>query len=269
MPVVKITSFSNPHIKHVVKLRENKARQETGLTIVEGAREIKAAQESGVVFKEIYICDDFKEVVPLNEFVNIFTKKQILILETSKEIFAKISYGDRMEGILAVCEIPQHDWMSLKLTQKPLYVIVENVEKPGNLGAMMRTCDAAGVDGLIVCDPKTDIYNPNVIRASLGTVFSIPIFVSTNSAVWEFLSNQKINICASSPEAKIIYTQVNLNIPLAIVVGSEDKGLSDFWLKKAKLQVKIPMKGRANSLNVSATAATLIYEVVRQRGLKG
>ena len=146
-----------------------------------------------------------------------------------------------------------------------LFVIVECIEKPGNLGAILRTCDGAGIDGVIICDGKTDIYNPNVIRASLGTIFSIKIVVSSNEEALKFLKTKNIKVCATLPLAKKVYTKEDLVNPLAIVVGSEQNGLTDFWVKHADLKVKIPMRGQADSLNVSASTAILLYEIIRQK----
>ena len=144
-------------------------------------------------------------------------------------------------------------------------VVVEGIEKPGNLGAVLRTCDGAGVDGLFVCDAALDIYNPNVVRSSIGTIFSVPVIQDSSGEILSFLKKNNLKICIASPQAKTLYTDVNFNIPLAVVVGSEQKGLSDFWKSRADVQAKIPMHGKADSLNVSATTAIFIYEALRQR----
>lgn len=266
MPRAKIiTSFQNPQIKKVIRLRDRKEREDTGLMIVEGAREVLRAKEAQINFQELYICRDF-----LSRFMDDALLKSVehnvtAVFELSKDIFSKISFGERREGIIAVCPQPQWTLNDFKLSQDPLVVVVEGIEKPGNLGAVLRTCDGAGVDGLLVCDAALDIYNPNAVRSSIGTIFSVPVISNSSGEILSFLKKNNLKICIASPQAKTIYTNVNFNIPLAVVVGSEQKGLSDFWKNRADVQAKIPMRGKADSLNVSATTAIFIYEVIRQR----
>lgn len=259
-----MTSLSNPRIKDVLRLRERKARNESGLTIIEGVREVACALEAKVNLQELYLCSDF---LHKGEKTALMKKaaKDTAIFEVTKKIFEKISYGERQEGVLAVGRPKAAALNNLKLKADPFFVVMETVEKPGNLGAVLRTCDGAGVDGVIIGDAATDIYNPNVIRSSLGTVFSVPVAVGSNPEVLTFLQRNKIKICCAAPQAKQTYTQANLQGAVALVLGSEQKGLSDFWFKNSLLQVKIPMQGKADSLNVSTTAAILIYEVLRQR----
>ena len=262
----KITSLTNSGIKRVVQLRDRKTRLTTGLTIVEGVREITQAQEAGVVFKELYMCQELLVSTKISDIAATSGRNsKVPVYEISKAIFSKIAYGDRAEGVLAVCAPATISFKDLSKKRQPLYVIVEGVEKPGNLGAILRTCDAAGVDGVIVCDGKTDIYNPNVIRASLGVVFSVKVIVSSNNEAIKFLRSQNVMVCATWPKAKMLYTKIKFNNALAIVVGSEQNGLSKFWNQHADYKVKIPMNGRADSLNVSATTAILLYEIIRQR----
>lgn len=267
MPSKTITSFSNPQIKNVAALRERKAREASGLTVVEGVREISAAVAAQVPVKELYVCREFfadrgeeKLLKQLGPDVNAF--------EVPRAVFEKISYGDRQEGVLAVCAPKVYQLKDLKLKDNPLVVILESVEKPGNLGAVLRSCDGAGVDALFLCGQVTDVYNPNVIRASIGTVFNIPVIVSGNEEIAGFLKKSKIRSAAAAVEAKTVYAQADLKGAIAIVLGSEQDGLSEFWLKNSQVQVKIPMMGKADSLNVSTTAAILIYEALRQRGAK-
>lgn len=260
-----ITSFRNEHIKGALGLRDRSARNETGLTIVEGWREARRAEGSGVEFKEIYLCKDLYAGREDKELLKILFAKGIPVFETSSEIFAKISFGDRQEGVLALVKPAPLKLADLKVGSNPLLVVVEGVEKPGNLGAMVRTCDGADVDALIVCDAGTDIFNPNVIRSSLGTVFSVQIITSTNELVHQYLKKQNIKVCATLPGAKTLYSQADLKGPLAVIVGSEQAGLSKFWVEHSNLSVKIPMLGAADSLNVATTAAIIIYEAIRQR----
>ena len=277
MPYDKIASLTNSRIKHVVQLRNRKQRVENGLTIVEGIREITRALEAGVIFKELYICYELSEASEGDEIsatsstnlASILVKKltvlKIPIYETTKTVYSKISYGDRGEGVLAVCAPSPVMFKDLASKDVPLFVVVERVEKPGNLGAILRTCDGAGVDGVIVCDGKTDVYNPNVIRASLGTVFSVKTVVSSNAEALEFLRSKNVKVCATLPRAKTVYTKEKLTDALAVVVGSEESGLTDFWAERADLKVRVPMRGFADSLNVSACTAILLYETIRQR----
>lgn len=233
------------------------------MMIVEGEREILRALEARVDFQEVYV-SRLKNEIP-GPRVWDFIKSKISVYETTQAVFSKIAYGQKEEGILAVCETPRHSFLDFKSTKSPLFVIIEGVEKPGNLGAILRTCDGAGVTGVMVCDKRTDIYNPNVIRASLGTVFSVKVVTASNEEVLDFLRSKNIKVCATLPQAKTSYTKADLKQPLAVVMGSEEKGLSDFWSQNAQTKVCIPMKGRADSLNVSASAAILLYEAIRQR----
>jgi len=266
MPPVKITSTKNPYVKKLLELREKKSRDKTGLMIVEGTRELFAAKNAQVNFKELYVCHDFlKEEA--QRFVKSF-KKEVKVFETSEHVFKKISFGERLEGVVAVCEKPKRSLQDLKISAKSLLLIVERVEKPGNLGAILRTADAAGIDGVILADSVTDASNPNVVRSSLGTLFSVPVVESSNEKTLNFLKENKIMVAAADPGAKDVYTHLHLNMPLAIVLGSEQKGLSSFWQRNSDFKMKIPMRGQADSLNVSTTAAILIYEALRQRNLE-
>jgi TrmH family RNA methyltransferase len=261
-----ITSTSNLKIKNVIRLRDRKERARTGLTIVEGFREVARADEAGVKFEEFYYCPKLIADVQERAAAERISLKSILSFETTEQVFGKIAFGERFEGVLGVCRQPSYKLGDLKLSANPFIVIVERIEKPGNLGAILRTCDAAGVDGLIVSEGATDIYNPNVIRASIGTVFSVKPVASDSRAVFEFLKKANIKVFVASPEAQMFYTKASYADGLAIVLGSEEKGVSDFWTSHADKTIKIPMLGVADSLNVSTAAAVLIFEAVRQRG---
>ncbi len=264
--VTKITSPANSRVKYLVKLRDAQERGASGLTIVEGVNELSRALEAGIVFKEVFLCEEILAQRPQAKALAARCRAlKTVLYETTKEVFGKISYGERQEGVLAVCAIPRRQLKDLVFKKDPLLVVVEGVEKPGNIGAILRSCDGAGADGVILCDGGTDLYNPNVIRASLGTVFSLPVVVSSNEEALNFLTRKGISVYASSPQAKEDYTRADLKQPLAIIVGSEQKGLSRFWMGKAQVLVKIPMKGRADSLNVSSSTAILLYEALRQR----
>jgi len=258
-----ITSAANPKIKRVVALRQRRQRDKTGLSLAEGAREVQQLIKSRLIIKEIYyLKDKQKDLEPLLLECKV---NNVFICEVPKLLFEKISYGDGNQEILAVF-VPEYLTLNdLKNKNNAVYLVVESVEKPGNLGAILRTCDGAGIDGLIICDGKTDLYNPNVIRASIGTVFTQNIVITTNPEAVEFLKNRNVIIYATSPAAQKLYTAVDCKKSCAFIVGSESAGLTDFWMSQADQTVKIPMSGEADSLNVSTSTALFLYEAIRQR----
>lgn len=266
MPRDKIISLANPRVKEVVRLRDGGHRKDSGVTIVDGSREILRALGAGIKFKEFYLCPEL--IGSGEEEKQLKTKlsaASVPAWEVTKSVFAKIAYGDRQEGVLGICETPRRALADFRLKDNALVVVIEHVEKPGNLGAVLRTCDGAGVDGVLVCDGRTDLYNPNVIRASVGTIFTVNTVQCPSDEALRFLKDKGMKICAASPRAQTFYTQMDLTGAVALVLGSEQEGLSDFWDKNADGRVKIPMRGAADSLNVSTSAAILIYEAVRQR----
>ncbi len=240
-------------------------RDQAGLTIVDGLREVLRAREAGLVIEELFFCP-----VLLKNFAGQEAVDNVLAwagesCEVSEGVFEKICFGDRKEGVVAVVRQKAFSLDASGLSSHPLIVVLENVEKPGNLGAILRSCDGAGVDAVIVADKKTDILSPNVIRASTGVVFSMNVMQGEPQQVKDFLKENNIKIIAATPQAKQAYFSVDLKGAVAFVLGAEDKGLSEFWLKEADAQVSIPMRGKADSLNVSNTAAILVYEALRQR----
>ena len=260
----KISSVHNPGVKHVVRLRTKKSRDARGLTLVEGNREVRQALAAGLRFSCAYICRDGVYRCD-EELVRELEEKHVRILETGCSVFDKICYGDRTEGVLALVEHPVLTLDQLKLSANPFIVVMESVEKPGNLGAVLRTCDGAGVDALLVCDERTDIYNPNIIRASLGAVFSVPTVSCTSKEAAEFLRSKGVKTFAAVVQATEYYFNKDMSGPCAIVMGSEQDGLSDFWRRSSDEQVRIPMLGKVDSLNVSVSAAVMVYESLRQR----
>jgi len=256
----KITSLQNPLIKKAQALRETQERRAAGMTIIDGAREIRRAFDAGIVLNKVFFVKGQQEGL-----LKQLSTKKIETIEVSDKIMEKLAYGDRHEGIIAIAHTPHLHLKDLKLSAGPLVVVLESLEKPGNLGAVLRTCDGVGVEAVLVCDPKTDVYNPNVIRSSTGVIFSIPVVCAGPEEILSFLRSRKIKICASSPVGQKLYTQADFKGAWALVMGSEDKGLSDFWPKFAEVTVKIPMKGLADSLNVSISAAIILYEAFRQR----
>jgi TrmH family RNA methyltransferase len=253
-----ITSLQNPRVKHLVKLRDDKkTRNEDGLMLVEGFDEIQLALAAGHKPRALLSAPELASRAPA------FSTPEVLTV--SRAVFEKISYRENPDGWLAVFPIPQTRLDDLTLSHTPLIVIAESIEKPGNLGAILRTADAAGVDALLVCDARVDAWNPNAVRASRGAVFSVPIVQCGNARALEWLKDGTMRVVAASPSADEIYSDVNLREGVAIAVGTEDEGLSDFWMNNADVKVKIPMAGKINSLNVSVSAALLLYEAVRQR----
>lgn len=266
MPILeKINSLQNPKVKDIVRLHRSSVRRDTNLAIIEGLREIMLALESGLQTVHFMICP------PLFDPANLAVINKIIAgspcFEVSAKVFAKMAYREQADGLLAVVRITEPSLSRISLSDNPLILVLESVEKPGNLGAILRTADAAAVDAVIICDPLTDIYNPNVIRSSVGCVFTKQIAVCTSVEALNWLHQNQIQTVAAALTAKIQHHQADYNGPVAFILGTEADGLSDFWLTNTKLQVKIRMLGKIDSLNVSTSAAILVYEAVRQRGL--
>jgi RNA methyltransferase, TrmH family len=266
VPAEKITSLQNPRVKQLVKLRERRDRDEAGLFLVEGYREIRRALEKGVQPRELYFSPDW--FLGENEPALIEQARQAgaQLFELSKDAFAKVAYRERPDGLLAVAPQWKRGLADLKLPAQPFLLVVEAIEKPGNLGTILRSADAAGCDAVIVCDAVTDVFNPNVVRASTGVLFSVPVVVAESTAVRAWLKDKGIRAVATTPHTTNIYTQADLRGPLAIVMGSEQYGLSEFWMKSADELVRIPMSGQADSLNVAMATIITLFEAVRQRG---
>jgi RNA methyltransferase, TrmH family len=295
VPPERISSLQNPRLKQLVRLRDRRARDETGLFLIEGYREVKRALDAGVALRELYTGADW--FLGENEPALIAAAQTAgaEVFELSKEAFAKVSYRDRPDGLLAVApqwkrtledldtlvaglaeaglspaKAPHEQPGSATPATKraaPFLLIVEAIEKPGNLGTLLRGADAAGIGAVIVCDPVTDIFNPNVVRSSTGVLFAVPVVVAEGTAVRAWLRARGIRAVATTPAAPTIYSEADLRGPLAIVMGSEQYGLSEFWLKESDLLVRIPMAGGADSLNVAMAAIVTVFEAVRQRNL--
>ncbi|MBE0672730.1 MAG: RNA methyltransferase [Anaerolineales bacterium] len=256
-----IVSLQNPKVKYIVKLREDKRqRQRDGLILVEGVDELTLALESGLRPQSLLTAPELA-----SRSVDISNAE---VTTVSRAVFEKISYRDNPDGWLGIFPAPKTSLDDLTLSAAALVIVAESLEKPGNLGAILRTADAAKVDAVIVCDPRVDLWNPNVIRASRGTVFAVPTVEVDSPTALAWLRSRKMRILAATPSAEILYTDVNMNEPSAVAVGTEDEGLTDFWMQNADIQVKIPMLGKVNSLNVSIATALITYEFVRQRDSK-
>ena len=266
MPVELITSLQNPRLKRLVRLRDRRARDEEQAFLVEGYREVRRALEKEVRLEELYFSREWflgeNEPALLEEAAAAGAK----LFELSKEAFAKVAYRERPDGILAVAPQWRRTLADLPLSDAPFILVVEAIEKPGNLGTILRSADAAGCDAVVVCDPVTDLFNPNVVRASTGVLFSVPCLVEGNEAVLAWLRGRGIRVVATTPAAEKSYTDADLTGPLAVVMGSEQYGLSEFWLRSSDDSVRIPMAGQADSLNVAMAALITLFEAVRQRG---
>jgi RNA methyltransferase, TrmH family len=268
MFVEKISSLQNPRVKQLVKLRDRRPRDEAGVFLVEGYREVRRALEKGVKLRELYFAPEW--FLGENEPALIAEAQAAgaQAFELTKEAFGKVAYRERPDGLLAVAPQWRRELGDLVLKPEPFVLVVEAIEKPGNLGTILRSADAAGVDALIVCDPVTDLFNPNVVRASTGVLFSVPVVVAESAPVRAWLKERGIRAVATTPAAKELHTNTDLRGPLAIVMGSEQYGLSDFWLKESDAQVRIPMAGQADSLNVAMATIITLFEAVRQRGMR-
>lgn len=265
----EITSIKNEKIKKIIKLKNKNKRDKFSLFLIEGYRELLRASKSKVKIDSLYIAPDL--FLKNNEYklIEEIQSKNIPTYNLTKEIFQKISYRDRPDGLLAIANSFKNDLKELEKiidnVKNPLLVVLESIEKPGNLGTILRTCVAAAVDAIIVADPKTDIFNPNVVRASVGCLFTVPIFVTSSEDILSFLKNKNIEIIATSPSSKTNYIDENLKKAVAIIFGTEQTGLTDIWIKKSTKLVKIPMFGDVDSLNVATSATILLYEAIRQR----
>lgn len=264
-----LTSLQNPQVKQAIHLRDRHERDKTNLFLIEGYREILRATDAGWKIQKIFTCSDL--FLGSNEpaLIQRLASRGTQVLTCSEKVFRKISYRDRPDGLLAIAPQKALTLDDLKKEQKqselPFYVVAEAIEKPGNLGTILRSSDAVGVSGLIVCDRCTDIFNPNVVRASVGTLFTVPTVEAEGEETLQWLKAQGIAILAATPHASHEFTQVDLARPLAIAVGTEQLGLSERWMQQADLQVRIPMNGVADSLNVAMATTLLLYEVLRQR----
>lgn len=252
-----ITSSANPKFKRLIALlQKSSERRESALFTVEGVREISHCIEAGYKPDCIFFCPDI---------VSEKTLPQCRHFALSAGLYAKAAYREGTEGAIGVFQAIEHPLSSLHLKDNPLIAVLESVEKPGNLGAVLRTCDAAGADALIICDPRTDLYNPNLIRASIGAVFTVPTAVCTTAQAISFLKSKGIRILTAQLQDSSLYYDCPMTKGTAIVMGTEATGLSDKWRQAADAHIRIPMLGKLDSLNVSVSAAILLYEAVRQR----
>ena len=260
-----IASPHNPRIKSAAKLHKRHERDRTGSILIEGVRELSHALEGGIVFEEVFCCHDLLDQENSAPVMRRIEERGIRLTTVGRKAFEKLAYREATGGLVAVARRPSNALEGLPERDCPLYVVVDSVEKPGNLGALIRSADGAGATGVIITDPGTDLFNPNAIRSSLGTIFTMPNAMVETSLAIQWLKSRNVAIIATSPAAEALYTEADFTRPCAIVVGSEDAGLGQEWREASDHQVSIPMKGAADSLNVSVTAAILLYEALRQR----
>lgn len=266
--MAEIRSAQNPKIKLVKALRRRHHRDQEQLFLIEGYRELSRAQESWAQLAFLLISPELFLKDNEQTLIDGFAQKGVEIFQLPAHLFERISYRDRPDGLLGIAKIKTQSLEDLlPLQPDPFFIIAEAIEKPGNLGTILRSADGAGVDGVMVSDACTDIFNPNVVRASVGTLFTQPVVMATTQETLDFCLDNKIQLLAATPSAKVCYTDVDLSGPLAIAVGTEQVGLSEAWMSQADLQVRIPMRGVADSLNVSVATTLLLYEVVRQRAV--
>lgn len=268
MPTL-ITSVHNPRIRQAVQLRRHKHREKAGRIIIDGLREVRRAVAAAVRIVELFVCQGSPHQPECTALTEELVRHGVPVTLVAPHVFAKLAYGQRNDGVVAVAETPPCALGNISLPQNPVVAVLEAVEKPGNLGAVVRCADAAGLAAVVAADGRCDLWHPNVIRASLGTAFTIPLAAAGAEEVRGWLQQQRLQVFAARPDAELLYTQVDFRSPCAIVLGSEAAGLSSHWSVAGVTPIGLPMLGVADSLNVSAAAAVLFYEAWRQRQQPG
>lgn len=257
----KIVSLQNARVKQVVTLQQKSAeRRKQGLFVVEGIRELQHCLEAGFTINSIFFCPELTDANPLPQL-----SENIAAYEVSPEVYEKMAYRGTTEGVIAIVQARQLRLRDLQLKKQPLLMVLESVEKPGNLGAILRSADAAGADAVIVCDPLTDLYNPNLIRSSIGAIFSVPCVACSSDDCINYLKLNNIKILTAQLQDSKLYYDTDMTCGTAIIMGTESTGLTEVWRQAADAHIRIPMLGQLDSLNVSVSAAILLYEAVRQR----
>jgi len=264
-----LTSSQNPTLKNALRLKEKRERDKTDLFLIEGFRESKRAVDHGIELVHFFFCPELFLGENEQTLLDAAEQEGAKLFQLPAHLFSKLSYRDRPDGLIAVAKKKKMTLAEaetiLSSKKNPLVIVAEAIEKPGNLGTILRSSDASGVDLVIVSDACTDIYNPNVVRASTGTLFTVPIWEATNEATHALLEKWHIPSLAATPSGTMLYWEAPLKGPVAILLGTEQLGLSDFWMKEARYKVKIPMNGDADSLNVAQATTIFLFEAVRQR----
>ncbi len=257
----KIVSLQNARVKQVVALQQKSAeRRKQGVFVVEGVRELQHCLKAGFTINSIFFCSELTSTNSLPQFSD-----NVAAYKVSPEVYEKMAYRGTTEGIIAIVQARQLRLNDLQLKKNPLLMVLESVEKPGNLGAILRSADAAGADAVIVCDPLTDLYNPNLIRSSIGAIFSVPCVSCSSEDCISFLKLNNIKILTAQLQDSKLYYDTDMTCGTAIIMGTESTGLTNTWRQVADAHIRIPMLGQLDSLNVSVSAAILLYEAVRQR----
>lgn len=259
-----ITSAQNPKIKNILALEKARERKNQNLFIIEGIKELSLAIAGGYVIESVFFCPAIIADKELKALIN----DERLLIPVEQTVFEKIAYRESTGGIIALAKQKKHSLKDIKLSKNPLVLVIEGVEKPGNLGAILRTADAAGVDAVIICDPQTDFYNPNVIRSSVGCVFTNQLASTSSNEAIRWLKEHGLEIICTYLRASQPYDKIDYTKPSAIILGTESTGLSDVWVNNASVNVIIPMQGAIDSMNVSTAAAVITFEAKRQRGFK-
>ncbi len=259
-----ITSPANPRLRALVRLRRRRDRDAAGVTVVEGVEESTLAVAAGGRVRDAYWCPDLDDGRAAGLLATL-ERHGVDVVQLSRQAFEKVAYREGPDGILTVIESPGSDLSTFDPPAPEFLLLAEHVEKPGNLGAILRTADAAGVHGVVAADAVTDWGNPNVVRGSKGAVFSVPVVTATTPETLTWLRERGIALVAATPDTDVLHTDADLTGPVAIAVGAEKEGLSPAMLEAADIRVRIPMVGRVDSLNVATSAAILLYEAVRQR----
>lgn len=260
----KISSLQNPRIKNIVRLSKNKERKQQNLFMIEGARELSLALAAGYEIESVFVCPGLFIKTDYPDVLHSISESKVY--EVTEAIFEKIAYREGSDGLLTLARPKPHTLKDLKLSNNPFIIILEAIEKPGNLGAILRTADAAQVDAVIVCDPATDLYNPNAVRSSIGCLFTVQTAVCSSQEAIVFLQKNDIKSFAAELQTSRWYQDTDFSRSSAIVMGTEADGLTDFWLENADERIKIPMRGKIDSLNVSVSTAVITFEAMRQRG---
>lgn len=261
-----ITSRNNPTVKRIIQLRERKYRERFCEFVIEGQKELQEALRAKVPLTEVLFCQELMKDFAGQELLKAVLDQEVRTQEVSKEVFLKMSYREGPDWVIGIGKQWKLDLAAMQLSKNPLLVICEKMEKPGNLGALIRSVEAVGADGLLVCDPVIDIFNPNVIRASRGMLFGIQIVVTTNEEAYSFLKKHAIKMIATTPQAEKLYWDEEMKGAVGILIGSEHEGLTPFWLEKQNVvKVKIPLVGHTDSLNAGIAGVLVLYEALRQR----
>lgn len=263
-----ITSLQNPLVKQIIVLEAKpRERKVQNLIIIEGLREIRLALTTGFTITSLLYC---REIINDKELQSLLSQtiSTFEMAEVTSEVYNRLAYRKDSGGVIAIARPGRILFSDIKLSLNPLILVLESVEKPGNLGAVLRTADAANLDAVIICDPQTDIYNPNAIRASLGAIFTMPVVTTSTEEAISWLKSNKVKMFGTALTANHYYHEVHFREPTAIIMGSETSGLSQKWLDEAELLIKIPMRGKIDSMNVSTSAAVVVFEALRQRNFQ-